>query len=512
MTDLAALIILDGFALREDTYGNAIAQAHTPNFDRYWLDFPHNKLHVSGRDVGLPEGQMGNSEVGHVNIGAGRVVYQNLTRIDQAIASGDFFTNENFLHAIHLAKSKNAALHLCGLLSDGGVHSHINHLIALLQLAKQEGITNVYVHVYLDGRDVGPRTAITYIDELEAAIDQIGVGEIATVSGRYYAMDRDRRWERVQLAFDAMTNGKGPFFDNAKDVVQTSYDNGKNDEFVIPSVIIGKDGKPLGTIKDDDTVICFNFRPDRVIQITDAFVGENFSAFARSRGRLRKGHFVGMTHYSDDLSMEVAFKPIELHQTVGEVLANHGKKQLRIAETEKYPHVTYFMNGGREQVFPGERRILIDSPKVATYDLQPEMSAYKVTDALLAELDKGDLNAIILNFANPDMVGHSGKLEPTKRAVEVVDECLGKIVDKILSLNGVAIITADHGNADEVINRHGEPMTAHTTNPVPVIVTKKGVDVRDGGRLADLSPTLLHILNIEQPEEMTGNTLIGKNE
>jgi len=328
------------------------------------------------------------------------------------------------------------------------------------------------------------------------------------VSGRYYAMDRDRRWERVQLAYDAITEGEGPKFYSATDVVHQSYEKGIFDEFVVPSVIMDGDGNPLGKVGKKDAMVCFNFRPDRVIQFTDAFVTENFSSFDRMRPPMPAEQFVSMTNYSDALTTLVAFKPIELKQTVGEVLSENGKSQLRIAETEKYPHVTYFMNGGREQVFPGERRILIDSPKVATYDLQPEMSAYEVTDSLLGELDKGDLNAIILNFANPDMVGHSGMLEPTKLAVEVVDECLGKIVDKILSLNGVAIITADHGNADEVLDENGDPMTAHTTNPVPVIVTKKDANLRDGGRLADLSPTLLHILNIKQPEEMTGTSLI----
>src|SRR5690625_130243 len=508
MTDLAALIILDGFALRDENYGNAVAQAHTPNFDRYWREFPHNQLQVSGLDVGLPEGQMGNSEVGHINIGAGRVVYQSLTRIDQSIDTGEFFSKEEFLQVIHSVKENRAALHLCGLLSDGGVHSHITHLIALLQLAKREQVKDVFVHVFLDGRDVGPQTAIGYIETLENEMARLGVGKIATVSGRYFAMDRDRRWERVQLAYDAITEGEGTKFYRATDVVHQSYEKGIFDEFVVPSVIMDGDGNPLGKVGKKDAMVCFNFRPDRVIQFTDAFVTENFSSFDRMRPPMPAEQFVSMTNYSDSLTTLVAFKPIELKQTVGEVLSENGKSQLRIAETEKYPHVTYFMNGGREQVFPGERRILIDSPKVATYDLQPEMSAYEVTDSLLGELDKGDLNAIILNFANPDMVGHSGMLEPTKLAVEVVDECLGKIVDKILSLNGVAIITADHGNADEVLDENGDPMTAHTTNPVPVIVTKKDANLRDGGRLADLSPTLLHILNIKQPEEMTGTSLI----
>src|SRR5690625_3310990 len=510
MSDLDALIILDGFALREEKHGNAIAHAHKPNFDRYWAEYPHNRLHVSGLDVGLPEGQMGNSEVGHLNIGAGRVVYQSLTRIDNAIETEDFYKNDAFLQSIEEVKKQDSALHICGLLSDGGVHSHINHLFALLQLAKQENVEKVYVHVFLDGRDVGPQTAFEYIEQLEKEIQTLGIGQIATVSGRYYAMDRDKRWERVKLVFDAMKYGDGPKFNNAEAVVQESYEKEIYDEFVVPSVIMNEQGNPVATISQNDAVIFFNFRPDRAIQITNAFVNEEFAEFDRKASGKQCANFVGMTNYSHTLPIEVAFDNVDLYNTIGEVLADNGKKQLRIAETEKYPHVTYFMSGGREAEFPGERRILINSPKVATYDLKPEMSAYEVTDALLAELDKGDLNAIILNFANPDMVGHSGKLEPTKQAVEAVDECLGKIVDKIISLGGEVIITADHGNADEVTTDDGNPMTAHTTNPVPIIVTKKGVAVRDGGRLADLAPTMLDLLGIEQPKEMTGTSLIKK--
>lgn len=507
---LGAIIILDGFALRNETVGNAVAQANKPNFDRYWNTYPHATLKASGLDVGLPDGQMGNSEVGHLNIGAGRIVYQSLTRIDNAIADESFFSIDAFVQAAQTAKENGHALHICGLLSDGGVHSHINHLIALLQLAKNEGLADVFVHVFLDGRDVGPTTSLQYIDILQTEIDELGVGQIATVSGRYYAMDRDKRWDRVQLTFDAMKYGKGPTYTDAKAVIKDSYEKEIYDEFVIPSVIIDNDGKAVGEIKDEDTMFFFNFRPDRAIQITDAFVQYSFPEISRKHPGRQCGDFVGMTLYRHDLPIKVAFASQDIVNTVGEVISNAGLHQLRIAETEKYPHVTYFMNGGREDEFPGERRQLIASPKVATYDLQPEMSAYEVTDTLLAELDKGDLSGIILNFANPDMVGHSGKLKPTIAAIEAVDACLGKIVDKIISLGGEVIITADHGNSDEVVTTEGKPMTAHTTNPVPVIVTRKDVTLREDGRLADLSPTLLDLLNIDKPEEMTGSSLIEK--
>ena len=508
MANLAALIILDGFGCRDEEQGNAVAQANKPNFDRYWNSFPHNELHVSGLSVGLPDGQMGNSEVGHLNIGAGRIVFQSLTRINNAIASGEFYKNETFLEAIQQVKSKNSALHLFGLLSDGGVHSHIDHLFALLELAKQKEVDNVYVHAFLDGRDVGPQTALEYIEQTESKMKEIGVGKFATISGRYYAMDRDKRWQRVKLAYDAIKDGKGPRFNSAEAVVHESYENEVYDEFVLPSVIMNEQKEAVGPIQDDDAIIFFNFRPDRAIQLSQSFANDDFSEFDRGERKLENLSFVQMTNYSDTIKAQVAFGTIDLTNTLGEVLSDNGKKQLRIAETEKYPHVTYFMSGGREEEFAGEKRILIDSPKVATYDLQPEMSAYEVTESLLEELEKDELNAIILNFANPDMVGHSGKLEPTIKAIEAVDECLGKVIDKILELGGEAIITADHGNSDEVVTPDGKPMTAHTTNPVPVIITKEGIQVRDGGILADLAPTLLDLLGIKQPQEMTGKTLI----
>lgn len=506
---LAALIILDGFGLRGNKHGNAVAQANKPNFDRYWNSYAHNELHVSGESVGLPDGQMGNSEVGHLNIGAGRIVYQSLTRINKAIEEGNFFQKEAFLQAIEQVKANNSALHLFGLLSDGGVHSHMNHLFALLQLAKEKGVEKVYVHGFLDGRDVGPTTALPYIEQTEEKMKEIGVGQFATISGRYYAMDRDKRWERVKLAYDAIRYGKGPTYNDAKAIVEASYEQDIHDEFVMPSVVMTEDGKPVGTVQNNDAIIFFNFRPDRAIQLSQAFANDDFTAFDIGE-TLENIAFVQMTEFSDTIQGTVAFETVNLTNTIGEVLAKNNLRQLRIAETEKYPHVTYFMSGGREETFTGEKRILIDSPKVATYDLKPEMSAYEVTDALLQEIDEGEIEAIILNFANPDMVGHSGMLEPTIKSIEVVDECLGKIVDKITELGGAAIITADHGNADEVTTDAGEPMTAHTTNPVPVIVTKEGITLRDGGILADLAPTMLDLLQVEQPVEMTGKSLLEK--
>ncbi|MCP3741583.1 2,3-bisphosphoglycerate-independent phosphoglycerate mutase [Rossellomorea sp. BNER] len=505
-----ALIILDGFALREEDKGNAVTAAKKPNFDRYWNQYPHQTLQASGEAVGLPEGQMGNSEVGHLNIGAGRIVYQSLTRVNVAIREGEFEKNQTFLDAIEHVKKKGTDLHLFGLLSDGGVHSHIKHLFSLLKLAAEEGVKNVYVHGFLDGRDVGPKTADKYIQETQEKMREYGVGEFATISGRYYSMDRDKRWDRVEKSYRSMVYGEGPSYSNPLEVVVDSYNNGIFDEFVLPSVIKRENGEPVATIKDDDAVIFYNFRPDRAIQISNTFTNEDFRSFDRGPKHPKNLHFVCLTHFSETVDGYVAFKPANLDNTLGEVLSQNGLKQLRIAETEKYPHVTFFMSGGREDEFPGEERILIDSPKVATYDLKPEMSAYEVTDALLNEINHDKHDAIILNFANPDMVGHSGMLEPTIKAIETVDECLGKIVDLILEKGGAAIITADHGNADEVITLEGNPMTAHTTNPVPVILTEEGAELREGGILGDLAPTVLDLLNVAKPKEMTGQTLIKK--
>lgn len=507
---LAALIILDGFAIRDEVKGNAVKQANTPNFDRYWNQYAHNQLDASGKAVGLPDGQMGNSEVGHLNIGAGRIVYQSLTRVNVSIDEGDFYEIDAFIKSVEHAKKHDKALHLLGLLSDGGVHSHINHLFALLRLAKKHDLKNVFVHAFLDGRDVGPKTASKYIKETQAVMDELGVGQFATISGRYYSMDRDKRWDRVKKCYDAMVYGEGPTYKSAQEVVDDNYVNEIYDEFVIPSVITDENDEPVATIKDEDSIIFYNFRPDRAIQISRTFANEDFRDFDRGDKAPKNLDFVMLTNFSETVDGYVAYQPVNLDNTIGEVLAQNNLNQLRIAETEKYPHVTFFMSGGREKEFPGEKRILIDSPKVATYDLKPEMSAYEVTDALLEELDKGEQNAIILNFANPDMVGHSGKLQPTIDAIEVVDECLGKVIDKITELGGHAIITADHGNSDEVITLEDKPMTAHTTNPVPVIVTKDDIELRDGGILADLSPTLLDLLGVDKPKEMTGNSLIKK--
>ncbi|MCT8140219.1 2,3-bisphosphoglycerate-independent phosphoglycerate mutase [Anaerobacillus sp. CMMVII] len=503
-----ALIILDGFALRDETKGNAVAHAKKPNFDRYWNEYPHAQLMASGEAVGLPEGQMGNSEVGHLNIGAGRVVYQSLTRVNKSIREGEFFENETFLNAINHVNENNTSLHVYGLLSDGGIHSHIQHLFALLELANRKNVERVYVHGFLDGRDVGPTSAEEYLVALEEKMKQLGTGKIASISGRYYAMDRDQRWERVEKTYKAMVYGEGLKYKNSVDALQDSYKSGIHDEFVLPSVMTNEDGSPVGTIEDNDAIIFFNFRPDRAIQLSQVFTNNDFRGFDRGDKHPTNLHYVCLTHFSESVDGFVAFKPTNLDNTLGEVLSQQGYKQLRIAETEKYPHVTFFFSGGREDKFPGEERVLIDSPKVATYDLKPEMSAYEVTDALLSEIAADKHDAIILNFANPDMVGHSGMLEPTVKAIEAVDECLGKVVDAILAKGGYAVITADHGNADEVITLADTPMTAHTTNPVPVIVTKTGASLRQDGKLADLSPTVLALLGAEQPEEMTGKSLL----
>ncbi|MFX3673865.1 MAG: 2,3-bisphosphoglycerate-independent phosphoglycerate mutase [Paenisporosarcina sp.] len=502
-----ALIILDGFALRSEVFGNAVAQAKKPNFDRFWNQYPHASLVASGEAVGLPEGQMGNSEVGHLNIGAGRIVYQNLTRIHKSIRDEDFFRNPAFMDAIAHVKAHNSKLHLMGLLSDGGVHSHYTHLFALLQLAKMHDLHDVFVHGFLDGRDVGPNTALGYIEETEQQMKSIGIGKFASISGRYYAMDRDRRWDRVEKTYQALVDGIGVKASSAQTCVQTSYTQDVFDEFVLPCVIEDQ-GKPVATIDENDAVIFFNFRPDRAIQLSSIFTNPTCNAFSLSPKHPTNLKFVTFTSYSDEVIASIAYDKANLSNTVGEVLSVNGKNQLRIAETEKYPHVTFFMSGGREERFPGEERILIESPKVATYDLMPEMSAFGVTEALLDAIDSDKFDAILLNFANPDMVGHSGLLEPTIRAIEVVDECLGRIVDAILAKGGVAIITADHGNSDEVVTVQGNPMTAHTTNPVPVIVTMNNIGIRSDGILADLAPTMLHLLGIAQPPEMTGKTLL----
>lgn len=505
-----ALIILDGFGLRGDVTGNAVAQANKPNYDRYWAQYPHTTLTASGEAVGLPEGQMGNSEVGHLNIGAGRIVYQDLTRISKSIREGEFFDNETLLTAVNHVKSKGKKLHLYGLLSDGGVHSHIAHLFALLELAKKEGLSDIYVHAFLDGRDVSPDSAKGYVEQLQAKIEELGVGRIATVQGRYYAMDRDKRWERTEKSYRAMVYGEGPHYANPVKAVEESYEKSVFDEFVMPTVIVGGDGKPVGLVESEDAVIFFNFRPDRAIQLSQVFTNEDFRGFDRGANHPIGLHFVCLTLFSETVGGYVAYSPKNLDNTLGEVLAQNGKTQLRTAETEKYPHVTFFFSGGRDKELPGETRVLINSPKVATYDLQPEMSAYELAASTVSEIEADKHDAIILNFANPDMVGHSGMLEPTIKAVEATDECLGRVVEAVLAKGGVCIITADHGNADMVFDENGRPHTAHTTNPVPFIVTREGAALREGGILADIAPTMLDLLGLSKPDEMTGSTLLGQ--
>lgn len=503
-----ALIILDGFGLREEVHGNAVAQANKPNYDFLWNEFPHTQLGASGLSVGLPEGQMGNSEVGHLNIGAGRIVYQDLTRVTKEISEGTFYENEVFLGAIKHTKEKNTNLHLYGLLSDGGVHSHIDHLFALLELAKKEDVKNVFIHAFLDGRDVYPDSAINYIQQLQDKLDELGVGKIATVQGRYYAMDRDKRWERTEKAYRAMVYGDGPHYEDPVVAIRESYEKSVYDEFVMPTVIVDNAGNPVGQIESEDAIIFFNFRPDRAIQISQVFTNEDFRGFDRGDKLPKNLYYVCLTHFSETVDGYVAYKPTNLDNTFGEILSRNGLKQLRIAETEKYPHVTYFFNGGREEELEGENRILIPSPKVATYDLQPEMSASEVADKVIEQIEKNEYDVIILNFANPDMVGHSGRLDATIKAIEATDENLGRVIDAILAKDGVALVTADHGNSEFLIDENGNTVTAHTTNPVPFIITKKDVELREDGILADLAPTMLSLLEMEQPKEMTGKSLI----
>lgn len=497
------LMILDGWGIAPADKTNAAAMAKTPNLDSYFANYPHTTLEASGKAVGLPAGQIGNSEVGHLNIGAGRIIYQSLTRIDKAIEDGDLYKNKELSRVMDETKQAGKALHLLGLLSDGGVHSHIEHLLELICMAKVKGLTKIYVHAFLDGRDVGPKTALKYIHELEDGMAQIGVGKIATVSGRYYAMDRDKRWERVERAYKALVLGEGGKAASAAAGVEASYAAGVTDEFVEPFTVDGVDGK----ITAGDGVIFFNFRPDRAREITRALYDEDFQYFARPEGA-RPVNYVCMTQYDATITAPVAFPPEEIKDTLGEVLAQHGLHQLRIAETEKYAHVTFFFNGGVEAPNANEERILIPSPKVATYDLQPEMSAEEVTQALLTELDKDKFDAIILNFANPDMVGHTGVLSAAITAMEKVDDCAGRIVRKVLSLGGSVCITADHGNLEKMAESDGSPNTAHTTNPVPFILVSKEQHKLHNGILADIAPTLLQLLDIKQPAAMTGKTLI----
>ena len=496
------LCIMDGFGKNESTYGNAIAAAKKPNLDKIVSENPMTFIGASGLDVGLPDGQMGNSEVGHTNIGAGRVVYQELTRITKSIQDGDFFTNEALVGAMENCKKNSSALHLMGLMSDGGVHSHNTHLYGIMELAKRSGVDKVYIHCFMDGRDVPPTSGKDYLAELYKKCDEIGVGEIATVMGRYYAMDRDNRWERVVKAYKAMTEGEGVKFDCACKMMEESYANDVTDEFIVPAV-----SEKAVPVKDNDSIVFFNFRPDRAREITRAFVDPAFSGFEREQ--LKGLYYVCMTQYDATMpNVHVAFKPESLENTFGEYISDKGLKQLRIAETEKYAHVTFFFNGGVEKQYPGEDRILVKSPAVATYDLQPEMSAYEVTDKLLAAIDSEKYDAIILNYANCDMVGHTGVFDAAVKAVEAVDTCVGKIVDAVAAKGGVTLITADHGNADKMYEADGSPFTAHTTNPVPFIVVGYPCELREGGRLCDIAPTMLKIMGLEQPKEMTGVSII----
>ncbi|MEA4869641.1 MAG: 2,3-bisphosphoglycerate-independent phosphoglycerate mutase [Christensenella sp.] len=509
---ITALIILDGFGCSKEKDFNAIKADGAANISRLWNEYPHTQIAASGMDVGLPTGQMGNSEVGHLNIGAGRIVYQELTRITKAISDGDFFGNEAFLGAIENCKKNDSALHLMGLLSDGGVHSHNTHLYALVELAKKSGLKKVYVHCFMDGRDVPPSSGKGFVEELDAKLAEIGVGKIASVMGRYYAMDRDNRYERVEKAYAALVYGEGETASSGAEAMQKSYDKGETDEFVLPTVIL-ENGRPVETISANDSVIFFNFRPDRAREITRTLVFDDFDAFPRRKGFFPL-YYVCLTQYDKTFGerVHVAYRPDSLSNTLGAYLAEKGLTQLRIAETEKYAHVTFFFNGGVETPNLGEDRALIASPKVATYDLKPEMSAFEVADEAVRRIESGKYDMMILNFANPDMVGHTGVMSAATAAVHAVDACAAKVVDAILKTGGRCIITADHGNCEKMWDEcENAPFTAHTTNPVPCILVdneRRNVILREGGRLSDLAPTLLELLGLPVPKEMTGKSLI----
>ena len=505
------LMILDGYGLNSSTKGNGVALAKTPVMDKLMAEYPYVKGYASGLAVGLPDGQMGNSEVGHLNMGAGRIVYQELTRITKSIEDGDFFENTELLGAIENCKKNNSDLHLYGLLSDGGVHSHITHVFALLELAKRNGIKNVYVHCFMDGRDTAPDSGKDFIAKLYDKMEELGVGEIASVTGRYYAMDRDNRWDRVEKAYRALTLGEGNQAACGKCAIKASYEAGKTDEFVEPTVIT-KDGKPVGVIKDKDSVICFNFRPDRAREITRCFCDDEFTGF--DRGSRKDVYYVFFTDYDVTIPNKyVAFKKEKITNTFGEFLAANNMTQARIAETEKYAHVTFFFNGGIEEPNKGEDRILVKSPKVATYDLQPEMSALEVCDKLCEAIRSDKYDVIIINFANPDMVGHTGVVDAVIKAIETVDACVGRAVEAVKEKDGVMFICADHGNAEVLVDENtGEPYTAHTTNPVPFILVNYDNEytLKENGKLCDIVPTLIDIMGMEKPAEMTGQSLLIK--
>lgn len=498
------LIILDGFGVGGPGKENAIYSAKTPYLNKMFEKFPTTEIGASGADVGLPQGQMGNSEVGHTNIGAGRVIYQDLARISKAIDDGSFFENEVLKQAILNCKTKNSALHLMGLLSDGGVHSHVDHMFALLRMAKQNGLAKVYVHAFTDGRDVLPTSGLGFVKICEENFHKIGVGEFATISGRFYAMDRDNRWPRVEQAYRAIVFGEGVKKSCAVQVLEDSYINNVTDEFVVPSVCLNS----YNGLNENDSVVFFNFRPDRARELTRALIFENFNEFKRKDG-INNIFFVAMTQYDEKFkNCEVAFKPEEIKNTFGEFISEKGLRQLRIAETEKYAHVTFFFNGGREQPFKNEERVLVKSPQVATYDLKPEMSAYEVSDKVIESLNRGNIDVVILNYANCDMVGHTGVFDAAVKAVETVDECVNRVVEAVRNLDGVAIITADHGNAEKMLDESGNVFTAHTTNPVKFCVVGFDCKLRSGGRLCDIAPTMLEILGFSRPDEMTGKSLI----
>lgn len=506
------LMILDGYGLNDNEKGNAVKQAKTPVMDMLMEKYPFVLGYASGLSVGLPDGQMGNSEVGHINMGAGRIVYQELTRITKEIEEGTFFTNEGLQDAVKNCKENNSALHLYGLLSDGGVHSHNTHLYALLELAKREGLDKVYVHCFLDGRDTPPASGKDFVQALSDKMDEIGVGKIATVMGRFYAMDRDNRWDRVERAYRAMVYGEGNPAESGVSGVAASYDNGVTDEFVEPIVVMDND-KPVATIKENDSIIFYNFRPDRAREITRAFCADEFDGF--DRGKRMNLTYVCFAEYDVTIpNKEIAFKKVEINNTFGQLLASKGMKQVRIAETEKYAHVTFFFNAGVEEPNPGEDRVLVPSPKeVATYDLKPEMSAYKVCDKLVEAIESDKYDVIIINFANPDMVGHTGVMDAAVKAVEAVDECVGKAYEALIKADGQMFICADHGNAEQLIDYEtGEPFTAHTINPVPFILVNydKDYTLKEGGCLADIVPTLLEMMGLDKPEEMTGQSLLIK--
>lgn len=499
------LIIMDGIGIGKKYSGNAYELAKKPHLDNYFKTYPNIQIEASGEAVGLPEGQMGNSEVGHMNIGAGRIVYQSLTRLNKAAREGDFAKNKAYQHAFRNAIENDSKLHLFGLLSNGGVHSHINHIKVMLKTAKEAGVKTCYLHAFLDGRDVGPTTGAGFIREIEAYMADINYGKVATVSGRYYAMDRDKNWDRIQKAYDAMSFGKAAFHPNAAEGVEASYKEGVTDEFVIPFVV-DKDGM----IKDNDSIIFMNFRPDRAIQISTAYSNPDFlKGKLNTEGGPKNMTYVCTMKYADSVIGDIAYGLNDLTNMFGDYVAEMGLHQLRIAETEKYAHVTFFFDGGVDKEIKNAKRVLIHSPKVATYDLQPEMSAYLITDALMKELDSDVHDVIILNFANGDMVGHTGVIPAAIKAVETVDECVSKVVDKVLGMGGICLITADHGNCEKMLTDDNMPFTAHTTDPVPFIVTDKNVKLRtNGGNLGDIAPTMLKLLGLEQPKEMTGESLI----